>query len=735
MMSSIVRSTVVLLAAHICGADSLTLPYNFIGDNVVGSFAFCTIDHGTNLMNPQTAKITKTLLLPLATTHAGGNVIPTTTTSVAPALIDWNLLAATRVSCAAAPFVLISRMISVIISASSPKIVIQGEEVAMMPSPTILMRSALDACSASHVNALGEKEEVASAFEEAILHGLVGADANRMTSQTLEITKTRTLEEIFAGEDYALALGNEEKCALALAFEAVINRLEQITCKAPYKIPTYLYQDFPKSPSDPILSHVSQRIEDFLFNPLLYKALLFAAISMMICIIIGATRLFKNNLYGRGMIAIQPYNVLTCFTVVVSFAGRVHAQGICYGSYALPSGVSPGTNPFINGTINLFGDGWGENPNNITGWVGKEYSTSFVEVKLYVSGDQKGEGRSALAGQAFVGYTNPYFCVAAYLDYTTDGNTNCYVEEGSSAYVNYNKLQNSPNPKLTSETSGAIFKYVRYFGGTSGRVIGYESCWNMTGKIGFVSDNPMEIHFNRICGSNSDTIASNRSADGYIKQDGVGLIGLNWAGDEYSNFTLIDMYISGNRAGTNTSDGSLRGNADKAGAVYIGYDCETNTFCVAAYLLNIPANEKCEIEPTTDEAWVKYNNTDGTKPSTKKLDSSTPYGNFRYVKYPDEGGRTIGYEACWNMTDEAGFKSGTSVEVHMNRNCSTSSPGETDTIATNRAGNFGICLFWEECGPTNAPMTPATASPKLKPTMKPRTRKPIKPTTRKPTTR
>ena len=70
--------------------------------------------------------------------------------------------------------------------------------------------------------------------------------------------------------------------------------------------------------------------------------------------------------------AIQPYTVLTCFAVVASFAGSVHAQKICYGSYDLPSGVSPGTNPFINGTINLFGDGWGETPNNITGWVGNE---------------------------------------------------------------------------------------------------------------------------------------------------------------------------------------------------------------------------------------------------------------------------------------------------------------------------------------------------------------------------
>ena len=116
------------------------------------------------LMNPQTVKIPKTLL-PLATTHAGGNVIPTTTNSDSPPLIDWNLLAATNASYAAAPFVA-TRMISVIIGATSSKIVIQGEEAATMPSPTILMRSALDACSASQIDALDEKEESASAFEE-----------------------------------------------------------------------------------------------------------------------------------------------------------------------------------------------------------------------------------------------------------------------------------------------------------------------------------------------------------------------------------------------------------------------------------------------------------------------------------------------------------------------------------------------------------------------------------------
>jgi len=199
-------------------------------------------------MNPQTVKIPKTL--PLATTDAGGNVIPPTTNSVAPPLIDWNLLAATHASYATAPFVAIARMISVIIGASPSKIVVQGEEVATMPSPTILMRSALDACFASHVDALGEEEEGASAFEEAVrsflsfmpllvfipphrkchaltylsnyqmLRGLGGADANRMKSMTFETPQTHTPAEIHVSGD--IALGSVGKFAVSLASEEVV---------------------------------------------------------------------------------------------------------------------------------------------------------------------------------------------------------------------------------------------------------------------------------------------------------------------------------------------------------------------------------------------------------------------------------------------------------------------------------------------------------------------------------
>ncbi|KAL3763780.1 hypothetical protein ACHAW5_000353 [Stephanodiscus triporus] len=155
IMSSAVRAIVVLLLAQYCCADSLHLPNNFIGDDVSGSSALCMIDYSlgradANLMNPQTVKIPKTL--PFATTHSDGEVIPTTTNYVAPPL-DWNLLA-THASFAAAPIVAISRMISVIIGGASPQLMIinQGEKLATTPSPTILMCSALEACSISHVD-------------------------------------------------------------------------------------------------------------------------------------------------------------------------------------------------------------------------------------------------------------------------------------------------------------------------------------------------------------------------------------------------------------------------------------------------------------------------------------------------------------------------------------------------------------------------------------------------------
>ena len=106
---------------------------------------------------------------PLASTPASGNAIPATTESVAPPSIDPNLLTA-HASYAAAHFVAISRMISSVTIGASPQStnIIQDEKVATTPSPTILMCSAVEACSTCHVYALGEEEEGDVAFEEAV---------------------------------------------------------------------------------------------------------------------------------------------------------------------------------------------------------------------------------------------------------------------------------------------------------------------------------------------------------------------------------------------------------------------------------------------------------------------------------------------------------------------------------------------------------------------------------------
>ena len=112
-------------------------------------------------MNPHKVKIPKTLHL--ATNHAGRNVIPTTTNSFGPPFIDWNLLATSHVSRAAA----ISGMISVVIGVSPSKIIIQGEKEATTPSPPIYMCSALDACPTSFVDGLCEEQEDSS-FEEVV---------------------------------------------------------------------------------------------------------------------------------------------------------------------------------------------------------------------------------------------------------------------------------------------------------------------------------------------------------------------------------------------------------------------------------------------------------------------------------------------------------------------------------------------------------------------------------------
>ena len=203
---------------------------------------------------------------------------------------------------------------------------------------------------------------------------------------------------------------------------------------------------------------------------------------MMIYKIVGATCLSNILVPGRGKIAIQPSIVLTFFTAVACFSGHAHAQedpappapAICLDTLTLPESYlnpNPGSanqyNPYINGKIDQAGDGWGE---NISGWNGTEYTnSSFAQVYMYEAGAISGD--KPLLGRAFVGVGYPYLCVAAYLDNTTELNTGCSVEvSNEDSWVNYNI--NSPGDKLKSSTEGAIFAYVKYDGGTYGRVIG-----------------------------------------------------------------------------------------------------------------------------------------------------------------------------------------------------------------------------------------------------------------------
>ncbi|KAL3783857.1 hypothetical protein ACHAW5_003676 [Stephanodiscus triporus] len=325
-MSSAVRAIVVLLLAQYCCADSLHLPNNFIGDDVSGSSALCMIDYSlgradANLMNPQTVKIPKTL--PFATTHSDGEVIPTTTNYVAPPL-DWNLLASHAsfaVAPIVAPIVAISKMISVIIGGASPQLTIidQGEKVATTPSPTILMCSALEACSTSHVDARGKEEEGALAFEEAILRGLGGADANRKTSQTLEISKTHTLAETYAIGDNAL--GNEEECASALAFEETTTEIEE-TGFAGHDTSTKMNINCTLG---------ADQFEDASFilqRSMPYASALFVTITTIILAVNGASsRQSMITVQGRRIMMIPFCTVMTYFTVVACLISHVDGLG------------------------------------------------------------------------------------------------------------------------------------------------------------------------------------------------------------------------------------------------------------------------------------------------------------------------------------------------------------------------------------------------------------------------
>ncbi len=106
---------------------------------------------------------------------------------------------------------------------------------------------------------------------------------------------------------------------------------------------------------------------------------------------------------------------------------------------------------------------------------------------------------------------------------------------------------------------------------------------------------------------------------------------LGWNGSEYTHFTTLQMYESGDQSGKNASS--------KDGIAFIGYDCNYTRFCVAAYLnYNSTANENCTVNEDDQESFVQIG-------KTKKLTESTNGATFAYVKYTggvNSADRTIG---------------------------------------------------------------------------------------------
>lgn len=85
---------------------------------------------------------------------------------------------------------------------------------------------------------------------------------------------------------------------------------------------------------DQSLGHVVNRIEHFLPIYALFAAGLFAVFSVIFYTIIATTRPSKIVLSDRRIVMMQPYSVLTCFSLVAYFACQVDAiffvpQGVC----------------------------------------------------------------------------------------------------------------------------------------------------------------------------------------------------------------------------------------------------------------------------------------------------------------------------------------------------------------------------------------------------------------------
>jgi hypothetical protein len=154
VLSQLIQTDYGLSGADANLLNSLTSKIQKIGTLIIAPNSLGRAD--TNL-NPLTLEIQTTHSL--AETCASQNVIPTSLNCIV-----------LRVTCAAAPIVNISGMISVIIGApqQSTIIVQGGKKVVMMPSPNMLTCFALVLACFTHANPLCNEEEGALTFEKVV---------------------------------------------------------------------------------------------------------------------------------------------------------------------------------------------------------------------------------------------------------------------------------------------------------------------------------------------------------------------------------------------------------------------------------------------------------------------------------------------------------------------------------------------------------------------------------------
>ena len=127
--------------------------------------------------------------------------------------------------------------------------------------------------------------------------------------------------------------------------------------------------------------------------------------------------------------------------------------------------------------------------------------------------------------------------------------------------------------------------------------------------------------------------------DGYIMLSGDGLgdspvlpLPTDWQGSEYSSFVQpIPMYNGGKNLDS-------PGATPPIGIARVGYDCNKNILCVAAYLdQSYFETNNCSVQDSESESWVRFTDNNGYP----KLFQSNA-AEFNYIKYPGASGTIIG---------------------------------------------------------------------------------------------